>query len=411
MATPVSGMVGSSGAAWALRGLRWLARYHIALLTLLWLLTQVISWHVNHSPHPYGDSGHYLRYAQQIADQGNLMREHHNRYMGYALFLSVFLKLGLGLTAMALGQYALSGLAAVALYRAVRQLAKGAWEPAFLATTLYIGWFEVQSFNAFLLTESVFTSLLLLSFWAVGRARTKAGWATALLILLITVSVRPNGFVALAAAVLVVAILIRQRASHRVQWSVGVGCVLLLPVAWIALNQLLLTFRLIATYQEGMVIFMYKDILMHPTEPLTLPPPEAAPVLRLAYFILHNPRYFGQLAIWKLIFFMGFPKPYFSALHILWNLTVLPVLYWLAIRALALRQVARTMRVFLAAVILLQACIVTLTVEDYDVRFSGPVLPYMFALAALGAMPIWQKMERWLQLKAGNFGSLASEAH
>lgn len=403
-------MVGSRGAAWALRGLQGLARYHAVLLVLLWLLAQVISWRVNHSPHPYGDSGHYLRYAQQIADQGNFVREHHNRYLGYALFLSAFLKLGLGLTAMALGQYALSGVAAVALYRAVRRLAHGAWEPAFLATVLYIGWFEIQNFNAFLLTESLFTSLLLVSLWAVGRAHTKARWALALLVLLATVSIRPNGFVALAAGVLVGAMLIRQRASRRVQWVVAVGAVLLLPVAWLALNQLLLTFKLIATYQEGMIIFMYKDILMHPTEPLALPPPTAAPVWRLAYFILHNPRYFGQLAIWKLIFFMGFPKPYFSALHILWNLTLLPVLYWLAIRALALRQIARTMRVYLAAVVLLQAAIVALTVEDYDVRFSGPVLPYVFALAALGAMPVWRKAQRWLEVKADS-SAPAAPAH
>lgn len=393
--------MGSGGGAWVGRMAQRLPRYHGALLAVAWLLAQTVSWHLNRSPRTYGDSVHYLDYARQIAEQGNFVKVHYTRYLGYPLYLSAFLKLGLGRTAMALGQYAVAGLATVALYRAVRRLARGAWEPAFLATLLYIGWAEIQRFNAFLLTESLFTSLLLLSFWAVGRARTPGSWVLALLMLLATVSIRPNGFVALAGAALAGAVVLRQRAPRRVQWAVAMGVVVLLPLAWVALNQLLLTFRLIKTYQEGMVMFMYDGLLVHPAGPLDLPPPEASPVGRLAYFILHNPRYFGQLAIWKLTFFMGFPKPYFSALHILWQLTVLPLLYWLAMRGLAARGVARSMRVFLGSVIVLQAGIVALTIEDYDVRFSGPILPYVFVLAALGATPGWHRVQRWLVARAG----------
>ncbi|UPL49398.1 hypothetical protein [Hymenobacter sublimis] len=383
--------------ALALRGLRLLARYHVAVLVVCWLGVQVVSWHVNHSPHAYGDSVHYLDYAHQIAEQGNFVKVHYTRYIGYPLFLSAFLKVGLGRTAMALGQYAVAGVATVTLYRAVRRLGRGAWEPAFLATLLYIGWSDIQRFNAFLLTESLFTSLLLLSFWAVARVRTVGSGALALLVLLITVSVRPNGFVALVAAALALAVVVQQRGPRRLKWLVLGATLLLLPVAWTALNQLLLTFQLIKTYREGMIIFMYDGILMHPTGPLALPAPDATPVERLAYFILHNPRYFGQLAIWKLIFFMGFPKPYFSALHIFWQFMTLPLVYWLALRGLAYRFVARPMRVFLAAGFVVQAGIITLTIEDYDIRFSGPVLPYVFALAALGALPLWRRAQQWLE--------------
>ncbi|GGG46101.1 hypothetical protein [Hymenobacter glacieicola] len=396
-----SGFLASRVRVLALRGLHRLARYHVPMLVLGWLGVQVVSWHVNHSPHSYGDSVHYLDYAHQIAEQGNFVKVHYTRYIGYPLFLSAFLKLGLGRAAMALGQYAVAGVATVAFYRAVRRLGRGTWEPAFLATLLYIGWSDIQRFNAFLLTESLFTSLLLLSFWAVGRVRTVGSGALALVVLVATVSVRPNGFVALVAAALALVVLIQQQGPRWLKWLTLGAALLLLPVAWTALNQLLLTFKLIKTYQEGMIIFMYDGILMHPSGPLDLPAPDATPVGRLAYFILHNPRYFGQLAIWKLAFFMGFPKPYFSALHILWQLTLLPMLYWLAMRGLAYRFVARAMRVFLAAGFVVQAGIITLTVEDYDIRFSGPVLPYVFALAALGALPLWRRAQQWLEKTSG----------
>jgi hypothetical protein len=51
------------------------------------------------------------------------------------------------------------------------------------------------------------------------------------------------------------------------------------------------------------------------------------------------------------------------------------------------------MRVFLVLVVALQCFIVMMTVEDWDVRFLAPVLPCIFALAALGFAPYlraWQ---------------------
>ena len=57
-------------------------------------------------------------------------------------------------------------------------------------------------------------------------------------------------------------------------------------------------------------------------------------------------------------------------------------LYYLAVRG-ARRAVWLPARAFLVAVPLLQAAIVMLTVDDYDVRFLAPVLPFVFVLAAI----------------------------
>lgn len=85
----------------------------------------------------------------------------------------------------------------------------------------------------------------------------------------------------------------------------------------------------------------------------------------------------------KLFVFVSGLKPHYSLVHRLAYVLVLWPLYWLAARATRLGSVWKLGRVYLLGVPLLQAGIVMLTVDDWDVRFQAPVLPFVFVLAAL----------------------------
>ncbi|MEJ7659175.1 MAG: hypothetical protein WKG07_05885 [Hymenobacter sp.] len=69
--------------------------------------------------------------------------------------------------------------------------------------------------------------------------------------------------------------------------------------------------------------------------------------------------------------------------HKLMSVLLLWPLYYLAVRGTRRTAMWLPARAFLVAVPLLQAAIVMLTVDDYDVRFLAPVLPFVFTLAAL----------------------------
>lgn len=374
-----------AGAVW-----HWLRRWHGWLLAGLWLLVQVWCWHSHSGVQFTTDSKQYLKYAEQLATTGTFAEGHYLRYLGYPLFLSGFLKLKLGHLAIALAQMALSGLAARALYGTAWRLSGGHWATAALAALLFLGWTDIQHFNVFLLTESLFTSLLVLSLWLVARARTVGGAALA------TATVRPNRFVAVGAAGLAALVWLREQKPRWRNALLLLAALVYLPLAWVGLNGLLRTFTLIETYQQGIIIYGYSAGNLHPITSLQLPDSTALPLWRLGFFIWHNPQYFAQLASLKLAYFMGFPKPYYSALHCMLLAFALPALYWLAVRGLARQAVARPVRVYAATVILLQAVVVMLTVEDWDVRFSAPVLSHWFLLAALGAQPLLRRLERKL---------------
>ena len=68
--------------------------------------------------------------------------------------------------------------------------------------------------------------------------------------------------------------------------------------------------------------------------------------------------------------------------------------YWLAARATRRAGIWQPARVFLAAIFLLQAAIIMLTVDDWDVRFLAPVLPAVFVLAALELQQLWRPSKR-----------------
>ncbi|WP_216679387.1 hypothetical protein [Hymenobacter siberiensis] len=384
-------------------------RGHGWLLLALWLMVQVAFLLRYHGPHYANDSARYLEYAANLAEHGyykiepgtapttianngigNFQYEHNQRYILYPWFQSVWLRLHAGWWGIVLGQLAVSGVAARALYQALRQLLAGRRGAAALATGLFILWPDVQQFNSYLLTESLFISLSVLSFWAFVQVRNGGwqAWVTLIILLLLTALVRPNGFVVTGAAVLAgLASLYSQR--RRLFWLVVAGAVLATPLAVWWLNYQLVSFFIVETYLRGELMFATPVWAIHPSTPLVLPPAGLGQMSRVLHFAAHNPGFLARLMAGKLLVFFSSVKPYYSLAHRLISVLVLWPLYYLAFRGARQARVWLPARAFLVGVPLLQAGVVMLTVDDYDVRFLAPVLPFIFVLAALELQRLW----------------------
>ncbi len=368
--------------------------WHPWLLAGLWVVAQVFWGWKLHGPRFASDSLRYLQYAQGIATRGEFEPGHNARYVLYPLFQSLWLKLGLGRGGMVAGQVLLSGLATRSLYGATRRLVGGGRGAAALATLAFIAWPDVQPFNWYLLTESLFISLSVLSFGAFVRLRTAntpTNWAALLALLTLAALARPNGFVLALAALLAGLDALRRQRDRRAWRGALLALVLLAPLAWAALNRQLATYTLLETYVRGDVIFLSPTWAVHSAGPLALPPPTLAPATKVLWFAAHNPAHFGRLLVGKFFAFWSGLKPHYSPAHRLLNVLLLWPAYGLALRGAARRGSWRPGRVFLAAVLGLQTAIILLTVDDWDVRFLAPVLFAVFALAAVEAVQLGQK--------------------
>lgn len=358
---------------------------HRVLLAGLWVLVQLgFLWRF-HGPHFANDSGRYLAYAANIAERAYFEPGHNLRYVLYPLFQSIWLRLGLGWWGVVAGQMAVSALATRAIYRGTRRLAEGRRGAAALATLLFIAWPDIQQFNVFLLTESLFISLVAFSFGAFTRVRNgrPRHWMVLVFVLILTALARPNGFMVGLAAGLAGLDALR-RAPDRRPWRAALALLVLLsPLLWVALNHQLATYYLMDTYQRGELIFRYQLWAVHQAAPLNMPPPGTGPAARVLYFAAHNPVYLGRLMLGKLFVFVSYLKPHYSLAHRAIGVLLLWPSYWLAGLATRRATVWRPARVFLAAVFLLQTAIIMLTVDDWDVRFLAPVLAPVFVLASL----------------------------
>ena len=365
--------------------------HHPALLAGLWVLIQLVYLRQFHGPHFANDSARYLQYAAAIADRGYFAPGHNLRYVLYPLFQSLWLGLGLGWWGIVAGQMAVSALATRAVYMGTRRLAGGRPEAAALATLLFIAWPDIQRFNVFLLTESLFISLVALSFGAFARVRLGRGrdWAWLVVVLTLTALARPNGFLVGLAAGLAGLDALRRGRDRRPWRAALLLLALLAPLLWQALNHQLETYYLMDTYQRGELIFRYQLWAVHQAAPLNMPPPGTGPAARVLYFGVHNPVYLGRLMVGKLFVFLSYLKPHYSLLHRVVGVLVLWPGYVLAALAARRGTIWRPARVFLAAVFLLQTAVITLTVDDWDVRFLAPVLPVVFVLAALELAARW----------------------
>jgi hypothetical protein len=194
---------------------------------------------------------------------------------------------------------------------------------------------------------------------------------------------RPNGFVVALAAALAGLDFLRRQPNQQPFRAVLLCLALASPLLWTALNHQLATFYLMDTYQRGELIFRSPLWAVHSATPLLMPPPGTGPAARVLYFAAHNPVYLAKLMLGKLFVFVSGLKPHYSLLHRAANVLLLWPLYYLASQSARRQSVWRPARVLLAAVPLLQAAVVMLTVEDWDVRFLAPVLPFIFTLAAL----------------------------
>jgi len=370
---------------------------HCWLLLGLWLLVQTAFLLKFHGPHYANDSARYLGYATNLAQHGYYRLEpteasladdfqyvHNQRYILYPWYQSVWLRLHAGWWGIVLGQIIISGLAAAALYGGVRRLAGGKRGAAALATGLFVVWPDVQQFNCYLLTESLFISLSVFSFWALVRVRGGSwrAWIMLAICLLLTALVRPNGFV-VAAAAGVAGLPALHAARRRLFWLlIGAGVLAAPLVVW-WLNYQLVSFFIVETYVRGELMFATPVWAIHPSAPLLLPPAGIGQMSRVLYFAAHNPSFLARLMLGKLLVFFSSIKPYYSLGHKVISVLALWPLYYLAGRGTRRPAVWLPARAFLVAVPLLQAAIVMLTVDDYDVRFLAPVLPFVFVLAAL----------------------------
>ncbi len=270
----------------------------------------------------------YLPGAEQLR-QGHLFVGRPGPWLGYEGLIALCQVAGLGLGSLVALQLVVAALAILAHYDLGRALG-GPWAGLFAAGLLAANP-EIAWFHGYILTDSLYTSLVILAVWGIWRAATgRWGWyPVAFGVLLFAASVRPEGWLLLLIGVGTWLARARHRRGAR-------RLVLGGSLAGLALGALALAFFPAAIQFERPSAYLQRgDIISdYPRWSLAMPPAPPAAGGELAATVGYAARHPGETALLAVVRIgteVLHARPYYSVRHNVVVLAGFPILYALAL--------------------------------------------------------------------------------
>ena len=356
-----------------------------AAANLLWLaLTGV---------HLGGDSGLFLDGARRLLE-GQPLVDREPSYVGYAAVVAASQALGAGLPGVVLFQISVATLGAGAVYRLGMEL--GGPRVAAIATGLLTIDFDVNRWHTYVLADSLFLSMFVICVWLVHRAAEQQAlsrYGVALVALIVTSLVRPEGWFAIPAAGLYWVARGTKSGVPRLAASAGavVACLLGALIVAPRLSGNLSAVNPAAMLERGQTIWDYDGWRLAMPAAVDSARSGQAPG-PIAYAIQH-PIATAELMVARLGVHLAHIRPFYSSAH---NAVI--VLWLVPVYALATIAVWRTwsqpLTRWCAAAFASQAIVVALTHADWDGRYLAHVMPIVYPFVGAG---LWTVVARQSQ--------------
>jgi hypothetical protein len=327
-----------------------------------------------------GDSPRYIDGADNLLAGRPLGRQQAS-HLGYLAVVALFRRTGLGLPGVVAFQVAAAAAAAVAMYDLGRRLHGPA--AGVLAAGFFVGNPDIALWQAYVLTDSLYISAVILAAWSTDWAADGRGlrYPAAAGLVAFAVALRPNGWFLLPIVGIYWA---ARRWVGPLRWSAWalillIGLAAFAPVAHSRMDH---TRRLTLA---GLVLSGT------PIWSLPMPPPEPSGTVGfegLLGYVARHPLACARLGAARVAAQLAHVRPFYSRAHNVAIALILAPLYALAAMTLVQRWREPLVRL-LAAVVTVQLAIVGLTWADPDGRFLLYVLPLLAALAAAQAARWW----------------------
>jgi 4-amino-4-deoxy-L-arabinose transferase-like glycosyltransferase len=354
---------------------------------LLFFMTCVSMWFIR-GVHHGGDTGRYLGGAENLL-LGQALTGKAGAYIGYIVFVGTIKLLGLGEIGIVLAQVVLSAICVFALYDLGRRFAGETCGIA--AASLYAVNLDIARFTFAILTDSLYTSGLILSVYLTYRTMHSAKfWAvSAGLIVLLTASIRPGGglIIPIFAGFILFSIFHKRNSLQRLISFLIVVAVLLplflgpMKISYKAENPL-------EKLTSGYVIYGHDDSRLKMPRGGGVSSEDVESVYE---YCIQYPASCLELFLTRIIVFFEHTRPFYSFRHNLLILTAFLPLYALALFGFAYRIKERFTWLVLSLVAF-QAVFVGLTFADWDGRFLTYIFPLITLYSAIGIIGLAKRV-------------------
>lgn len=299
-------------------------------------------------------------------------------YLGYLAFVAVFQMLGLGVGAIVFGQWLISGCVLVATYDLGRRLA-GPFAGS-VAATLYALNVDISRFTFYVLSDSLFASMLLIAVYATSRAATHRGrWRlAAVCACLALASIRTNGW--LMAPILAEWLIRSSALPSPGRWAarvaLGACCAVFILAGSASIGAGGVTYEFLRT---GRVIWLDPESWVA-MPPAGTPGPGVSPVVD---YVTRHPLASAGLMGRRVFTELTHTRRFYSRSH---NAVVALTVWGLYVSAAFGVWAHKSLTITHASVLLIavQLFIVAITAADWDGRFLIAVLPLVTVWSGIG---------------------------
>lgn len=374
----------------------------VLIVLLVWIVVNALLFS-SKGVKVVGDSARYIEYANGLSS-GFYVDSHNFWYIGYSIYLLVvFHVFGSDVAGVVIGQYLFALLSIVALYRTSMLLFKST-VGSVASCLLFVAFADISLWNSYILTESLYTSFTCFSIYFLTLVYKRSASAANIMLVIVAVVftffIKPTGIALLAAVMAVTCYELFQRLQGRlVRGAVLVSATLILLLL---VNRMLTTYTIIENYKTGEIVYgtstyqgkySVDGLYVTPPTDLEMPDPSLPPLMKVALFIISNPIYWTKLFVLKVYYLLAHVRPFWSTLHNLWSVLILPLSYVFFFRKVFDKKLDWQVRLFAIAYLSIHIVSVGVTSEDWDGRFLIPMLPVVFIFSGSVVGSIAEKLK------------------
>lgn len=325
----------------------------------------------------------YIRQAGHVLNGSFPSASKYYFYLPIIYLIAVAQKFALGYGFVVLVQSLFSLFALLLFYKGTKNIfGHHIALPASLALCAFPPFFQ---WNFYLYSESIFISLCLILFYAVCRFEKQRVKLLLLIIILLTALVFTRPFGALFIPPLIAYFLFSRYQSKKLKWFIRVMSFAFILVMFLSIQ---------AVFHGGEDMDAMKPFIEEHVICFVPNKPEGAKLdlkhynngaKDIFYYILHNPGHFTKLMVERLFSFFKFTRPWYSKAHNLLLLCFLvPVYLFFVMGIIPFLRKKSNLAVYVVSVLILYPLATTLQCDDWHSRFTMPMLPLIFMVAAFG---------------------------
>lgn len=263
---------------------------------------------------------------------------------------------------------------------------------ASLALCLFL---PFTQWNFYLYSESIFISLSMVLFYALCRFEKQSFNDFLLIIGLITALVFTRPFGALFIPPLFVYFLFSRYQNKKLKLYTVFTATVFILIMYLSIQ---------AVFHGGEDMDAMKPFIEEHIVCFVPEKPEGAKLdlkyynngaRDIFYYILHNPGHFTKLMLERLYSFFRFTRPWYSGSHnLVLTLFVVPVYIFFFIGIVPFLRKKSNLAIYIVSLLILYPLATTLQCDDWHSRFTIPMLPPIFMVAAFGFHHLLSKMRK-----------------